>query len=400
MLQTASVSVRSPTSKNGQSVRVRVLLDGGAQRTFITRSLAEDLSLPLQTGEQLSVATFGTSDPTITSSATCEFSLILKDGTSFPISGNVLPKLTHPIRRGAVPAKDMAVLRSMSPSCFADSIPTEPDSEIGIDILIGADYLWSLMSNEERVSLPSGLFLMHSRLGYVLSGSCFADHNLRPHLSNVCHAFFAAQAETYQFLTCGHSTRAQALITLFATITFSSCPKPIPPSSSLHHYRKRGSASYYRKRGSASYYRKRGSASYIVREVLSVRERDTEREIERERRKWRHHCRAKIGDEFTLSLAKNSHNWQWAYTFNFPCQKFALFVSPFTPPVSPFTERSLLWRWNSQWAHTFHCQKFFRPLCSPSFKRHEPRRVIENPRQLIKSCPAPFCSSHRKNESN
>ena len=29
---------------------------------------------------------------------------------------------------------------------------------------------------------------------------------------------------------------------------------------------------------------------------------------ERERRKWRHHCRAKIGDEFTLSLAQNSHD--------------------------------------------------------------------------------------------
>ena len=33
------------------------------------------------------------------------------------------------------------------------------------------------------------------------------------------------------------------------------------------------------------YYRKRGSASYIVREVLSVRERDTDRERERQRRK-------------------------------------------------------------------------------------------------------------------
>ena len=101
------------------------------------------------------------------------------------------------------------------------------------------------------------------------------------------------------------------------------------------------------------------------------RERDTERERERERerRKWRHHFRA-IGDEFTLSLAKNPHNWRWAYTF--PCQKFALFVSPFTLPVSPFTERSPLWRWNSQWVHTFHCQKLFRPLCSPSFKWHEP----------------------------
>ena len=116
-----------------------------------------------------------------------------------------------------------------------------------------------------------------------------------------------------------------------------------------------------------------GSAEALP--ILCVRyfrwEREREIQTDRERRKWRHHCRAKIGDEFTLSLAKNSHNWRWAYTF--PCQKFALFVSPFTLPVSPFTERSPLWRWNSQWVHTFHCQKFFRPLCSPSFKWHEPR---------------------------
>ena len=161
------------------------------------------------------------------------------------------------------------------------------------------------------------------------------------------------------------------------------------------------------------HYRKRGSASYIVREALSVRERERERERERdtdrqrererererERRKWRHHCRAKIGDEFTLSLAKNSHNWWWAYTF--PCQRFALFVSPFTLPVSPFTERSPLWRWNSQWVHTFHCQNFFRPLCSPSFKWHE-RRDEWSKTQDKWSNPAQsyFVLPIEKNESN
>ena len=62
------------------------------------------------------------------------------------------------------------------------------------------------------------------------------------------------------------------------------------------------------------YNRKRGSASYIVREVLLVRYIYIYRERERDRRKWRHHCRAKIGDEFTLSLAKNSHNGAFANT--------------------------------------------------------------------------------------
>ena len=75
-----------------------------------------------------------------------------------------------------------------------------------------------------------------------------------------------------------------------------------------------------------SYYRKR--FLYCAWGTLGERERY------RDRRKWRHHCRAKIGDEFTLSLAKSSHKWRRVYTF--PCQKFALFVSPFTLPVSPF----------------------------------------------------------------
>ena len=74
-------------------------------------------------------------------------------------------------------------------------------------------------------------------------------------------------------------------------------------------------------------------------EVLSVRERDTERErdgsdviiVALKLAMNLHFPMPKIhtiGDELTLSLAKN----------------FALFVSPFTLPVSPFTERSPLWR--------------------------------------------------------
>ena len=74
------------------------------------------------------------------------------------------------------------------------------------------------------------------------------------------------------------------------------------------------------------YYRKRGSASYIVREVLLVRER--EREIQREI----------DGSDVTIVALKLAMN------YTFPCQKFALFVSPFTLPVSPFTERSPWWR--------------------------------------------------------
>ena len=90
---------------------------------------------------------------------------------------------------------------------------------------------------------------------------------------------------------------------------------------------------------SSRYYRKRGSASYIVREVLSVWEREREREIQTERERERE----RDGSDVTivaLKLAMNSHfplpkirNWRWAYTF--PCQKFALLVSPSHFPSLP-----------------------------------------------------------------
>ena len=147
------------------------------------------------------------------------------------------------------------------------------------------------------------------------------------------------------------------------------------------------------------YYRKRGSASYIVREVLLVRERerDTDRQRERDGSDVTivalklamnlHFPLPKIrtvGDELTLSLAKNSHfsflpshfpslplrrghhcgaDIRNEFTLSIAKKIFALFV----PPLSNGTSRATSDR---------------------------------NPRQMIKSCPVLFCSSHRKTESN
>ena len=55
-----------------------------------------------------------------------------------------------------------------------------------------------------------------------------------------------------------------------------------------------------------AYYRKRGSASYIVREVYSVRERDTEREREKDGSDVTI-VALKLAMSFALLLAKNVH---------------------------------------------------------------------------------------------
>ena len=136
-----------------------------------------------------------------------------------------------------------------------------------------------------------------------------------------------------------------------------------------------------------------------MREVLSVREREiqTDREIERDGSDVTivalklamnlHFPLPKIrtiGDELTLSLAKNSH--------------FSFLPSHF--PSLP-SRRGHHGGAEIRNEFTFHCQKFFRPQALfPLFQMaRATRQVIENPRQKIKSCPVLF-SSHRKNESN
>ena len=96
------------------------------------------------------------------------------------------------------------------------------------------------------------------------------------------------------------------------------------PVSALHW---RGPHRPKQRQPCLQYYRKRGSASYIVREVHLVREREIQRE--RERRKWRHHCRAKIGDEFLdFSLPK-----MWTLVL---ATSFALFLAKrFAPQFLP-----------------------------------------------------------------
>ena len=121
------------------------------------------------------------------------------------------------------------------------------------------------------------------------------------------------------------------------------------------------------------YCRKRGSASYIVREVLLVRER--EREIQREREidgsdvtivalklaMNLHFPLPKIrtiGDELTLSLAKNSH-------YSFLPSHF-----PSLPSRRGHHGGAEI---RNEFTLSIAKNFFALRLCSPSFKWHEPR---------------------------
>ncbi|MCP3663543.1 MAG: DUF1759 domain-containing protein, partial [Gammaproteobacteria bacterium] len=189
MLSTASVPI---TNYQSSPVMARVLLDNANQRSYIKASLAAKLGLSQLSSESLRVKVFlGHSHSLETS--TVNFSLFHKDGTLFPMRANVVPEITNGVARFSLNTEDKSFLQrnNVREESFADVPPD--DTPFSPDILIGADYYWNLVTGpllSKPRQLPSGLFLVPSHLGWIISGMD-ESRNAPPVntvlMSQVCH---------------------------------------------------------------------------------------------------------------------------------------------------------------------------------------------------------------------
>ena len=165
LLQTAIVPVYCA---NGSIISARILLDSASQRTFMTERLAKQLNLPSQRKETLSISTFGSHGPQSIDTYVVNFTIITKKGSSMSLCANVLNQITSPIQRGPLQKADLEFLQSITSERLADVVPISAETAI-IDILVGSDYFWNIV-DVERIVLPSGLLLLSSKLGYLLTG--------------------------------------------------------------------------------------------------------------------------------------------------------------------------------------------------------------------------------------
>ena len=166
LLQTATVSLQ--TSNGRSSIKARVLLDSASQCTFMTSQLAHRLNLSLEHKEILSVSTFGAQKATDIHTHVVCFKAKMKDGTFMTISANVLSQITGSIQRSPLVQKDLEFLESIPAEKMADCLPDTLENTT-IDLLIGSDYFWEIIGND-KVILPSGMFLIPSKFGYIVTG--------------------------------------------------------------------------------------------------------------------------------------------------------------------------------------------------------------------------------------
>ncbi len=167
-LLTATAHVANP-DKESEPIKARIFFDCGSERSFVATKLVRKLQLEPSKDEALSLHTFASQKPCVVQSSQVQFNLFLQTGTFIPIQANALPILTGPIQKGELQSEDVQVLKRIPEKYFAESAPFCEESFVP-DILLGLDYFWDLIDPDGKQQLPSGLYLLKSKLGLILGG--------------------------------------------------------------------------------------------------------------------------------------------------------------------------------------------------------------------------------------
>ena len=164
LLQTARARIGNPSTD--QSSEVRLILDCGSQRTYITKQVQETLSLKALRTETVMINTFGANQRSRQTCDIVEFNITVKDGEVLYLSALVVPVVCDPVCCQPI-SLTQSTYDYLSELDLADS--SLSGNKLDIDVLIRSDYYWMLVTGRVLRN-QDGPTAIHSRLGWILSG--------------------------------------------------------------------------------------------------------------------------------------------------------------------------------------------------------------------------------------
>ena len=157
LMQTAKAEIMNPNKH--KSDLVRILLDSGSQRSYVTETLAEKLQLTRENEEEIKLVTFMSDKPQTVKTTQTKLSIKLNNGQHLDISANIVPVISGTVQRKALklfPSKNLDhLLRSLE---MADTIPSETESST-VELLIGSDYYLDIILSQ-KIEVQPGLYLL------------------------------------------------------------------------------------------------------------------------------------------------------------------------------------------------------------------------------------------------
>ena len=182
LLKTAVATVSSSPRANSFT-STNILFDEGAQRSFITEELANDLKVKVSGTESLKIAAFG--DETAKSIRHLNKTTIYveaESGEKVPVKVLIVPNIAAPIHTNRVAVNSYPYLKGLKLAH-----PVNSGNSFNVSLLIGADFYWSFVGDE--IIRGDGPTAVSSKLGYLISGptdiSTCATSNPQTSLHNV-----------------------------------------------------------------------------------------------------------------------------------------------------------------------------------------------------------------------
>ena len=161
LLQTVQVQVKG---KSG-TADVVMLLDTGSDRTYISEALVRKVDPEWVGSQSLAYAAFGSRAPSnIKQRNVYDVCVQGPKGNVECIRATEIPVICSPMYRPAVP---QAVLEALQDDM--QSVDLGYGQEIQVDILVGLDAYWKLMTGE-MIKLPGDMVASRSVFGWVVSG--------------------------------------------------------------------------------------------------------------------------------------------------------------------------------------------------------------------------------------
>lgn len=164
-LPIGELTIMDPTTRRLR--KVPALLDSGAECSFIDQKLADELRLPTLGNTTLRVRTFGSDCVQECNSRKVPLEIWDEEGEQCSLELLTHKSLTSTLKAPPILEEDIAFIRSnnLPVNLIQERAATKPL------ILLGCDQLWQLIRHDQtQVRLPSGLHLLPTRLGHLLTG--------------------------------------------------------------------------------------------------------------------------------------------------------------------------------------------------------------------------------------
>ena len=164
LLQTALANVSSPHDRN-HVLRVRIVMDSGSQRSYLTQRVKDRLSLPVTNEQRLSIAAFGSRRGQPRQCEVVRLIIATKSGINQELELLVVPHICDPLTT----QNTSTCSKKYDHIAHLNLADISEDDTLEVDLLIGSDYYWQFVTGK-TIRGSDGPVAIETTLGWVLSG--------------------------------------------------------------------------------------------------------------------------------------------------------------------------------------------------------------------------------------